>query len=318
MGVRVAIVGGYGPKQSVGAVYRAFQRRGHDVFHVATLPLLDKKPFEADLLFTFKIGHTNIPKGFVNSLKIPYKVFWSFDDPLWIDQNKNPWLAKEHHITLTSCEASIGAYARHGIEAVFMPPAMDLEYYKDWRITRASNHFCSLVCTNLYPTEDFPHQLISRDMLVHKLTFEYGQGFNLYGYGPHVERKPACRGSLEWETTLPRVMESTLVNVNSHVVSNQALYFNERFFQITSTRRAQFVDATMGLPELFGQGGFVFYSSLSELLDKIRYFKSRPKELEAIGAAGFDALQGWTYDNFVSRLELGLEYGTEIQPTFMD
>ena len=110
--MKIAILGGFAPAQSVGAVYRAFRREGHDVVHWPTLPAFDPaRPRERiDLLFTFKIGQAAVPRGWIAALPASVKVLWSFDDPYWISHEDDPWIAREHGIVLTSCAQSVDAY----------------------------------------------------------------------------------------------------------------------------------------------------------------------------------------------------------------
>lgn len=318
--MRVAILGGNGLRQSVGAVARAFQRAGHQVVHIPTLPGLDPEPpVEAfDLLFTFKIGHENIPRGYVRMFRAECKLFWSFDDPLWVDRTSDLWLPSEHDMVLTSCLESTAAYeGKCSAKAYFMPPAMDTEYYRNWREGGVTGYPISFICTNLYRATDFPDNVLSRDWMVKMLYADHGKDFALWGYGPTITSKAAWRGALDWETTLPRVMERSLININNHVIYKRHLYMNERFFQIVSTGRAQFVDRVNGFEDLFGSKVFVYYSSLNELQDKIKFYKEKPALLTEIGQAGLDALKGWTYDAFVKTIIDGLGTGKLEWPTFL-
>lgn len=321
--MKVAILGGYGPRQSVGAVFRAFARAGHEVEHWPTLPDFDRSVARGpvDLLFTFKIGHDRIPRGWCAASHAGAKVFWSFDDPHWIDGESDPWIALEHDIVLTCCAQSVQRYAALGCPAAgFLPPAMDLEFYRDWKDTRsvdaAPDHLVSFFGTNLYARAAYPRAMIDRGEMVDRLTETFGADFALYGYTSAIERKPAYRGAVTWENSLPHLIEGTQMNVNSHVDCSGRLYFNERFFQIASTRRAVFVDAVPGLEELFGASRYLFYRSVDELIDLLRFYRDRPRELAAIGQRGFDALAGWTYDAFVAQVLAAVE-GRAPRPTFL-
>lgn len=321
--MKVAILGGYGPRQSIGAVHRAFERAGHDVVHWATLPGFDAQvPRErVDLLFTFKIGLDHVPRGWIAALDAPAKVFWSFDDPYWILQADDPWIAREHDVVLTSCQQSVGTYAAKGCPcAHFMPPAMDLEYYHDWKETHgieaSPDVLVSLIATNLYPRATFPHTFVDRGEMVDRLTAKFGNRFGLYGYTPVIERKAAFRGVLHWEDSLPRAIEGTQMNLNSHACNQGRLYFNERFFQIASTRRAMFVDRMPGYVELFGEYPYILYSSLDELMDKLLHYRERRDELARIGQHGYDRLAGWTYDAFVAQVLRAID-GLPTRPAFL-
>jgi len=321
--MRIAILGGYAPRQSVGAVFRAFRRAGHQVFHWPTLPdfdlTQDREPI--DMLFSFKIGQDKIPKGWISALQASLKVFWSFDDPHWISMEKNPWFAQEHDIVLTSCQQSIQTYTEKGCPRVhFLPPAMDLEYYRDWKESHAVDALpdvmISFIATNLYPQAHYPNTFVDRSDMVDRVTECFGSDFALYGHTPSIESKPAYRRVLHWENSLPRVIEGTQMNLNTHVQNTDHLYFNERFFQIASTRRAMFVDRMPGYTDLFGEDAFIFLSSLDELIDILEYFRERPTELAKIGQHGFDLLRGWTYDEFVRQVLCAIE-GQTTQPCFV-
>ena len=322
--MRVAILGGYGPRQSVGAVFRAFRRAGHEVVHWPTLPDFDpaaaREP--VDLLFTFKIGCDRLPRGWIAAQDIPARIFWSFDDPHWISREPEPWIAREHGVVLTSCIESIGTYAARGCPvAWFLPPAMDLEYYDDWKATRAidaaPDHLVSFIGTNLYPRAAFPHTFVDRGEMIDRLTDIFGRDFALYGYTPSIEQKAAYRSVVHWESSLPRAIEGTQMNLNTHVENTDRLYFNERFFQIASTRRAMFVDRVPGFADLFGEDSFAFYSSLEELTDKLLHYRDRRAELAAMGQRGFDRIAGWTYDAFVAQVLRAAE-GHSAAPCFLD
>lgn len=314
--MKVVILGGYGPSQSVGAVFRAFQRAGHEVHHWPTLPDLQPGIPDCDLLFTFKIGQDKIPPGFIRSLAVPVKVFWNFDDPHWITHAKVPWLAMEHHLVLSSCQETLSIYRdKSCLRSYFLPPAMDLEYYKHWGECEngdaAYRYLSSFICTNLYKKRDFPNALIDRADLVVRLKTELGDSFNLWGFPP-----PFGHGYLNWETTLPDAIYATLCNINSHCDASRRLYFNERFFQITSTHRAQFVDRVPGFTDIFRDDEFVFYSSADELIEKIRFYEKHPASLAAIGDRGFRRLNMWTYDAFVAEV-LKASEGQEPTPSFL-
>jgi hypothetical protein len=322
--LKIAILGGYAPRQSVGAVFRAFLRAGHDVVHWPTLPTFDPSAASRDrpdLLFTFKIGQENIPRGWVAAANIPVKVFWSFDDPHWISQEADPWIAREHGIVLTSCARSVDVYPGKGCPvAWFLPPAMDLEFYRDWKETRSidapAEHLVSFIGTNLYPRAEFPHTFIDRGEMVDRLTETFGSDFALFGYTAAIERKTAYRGVVHWEHSLPHAIEGTQMNVNSHVDNRERLYFNERFFQIASTRRAMFVDRIPGFVELFGKDRYIFYRSLDELIDLLKFYQVRPRELADIGQRGYDCLSAWTYDAFARQILVAARGGAP-RPTFL-
>ena len=320
MPLNITILGGNGERQSVGAVARAFRRAGHQVNHVCTLPGFFPAPTslgaDVDLLFTFKIGEGNIPAGFIKSLPIKHKVFWNFDDPYWISNTNDPAFAKEHDVTLTSCLQSVDEYRGKGAPWVyFLPPAMDPEYYHGSRLLD-DRHPISFICTNLYKKKDFPDNVLDRSWMVKVLYAKFKNAFNLWGYGREIESKAAWRGRLEWETNLPTVIRTSQININNHCIGNQRLYMNERFCQIIATKRAQFVDRLPGYTEVFGEESFVYYSSLSELEDKITYYMDHPRELDRIGNAGFEAMKGWTYDAFVQEV-LNTMDGKHAFPTFL-
>lgn len=321
--MKIAVLGGYGPGQSVGAVFRAFERAGHDVVHVPTMPEFDERSFPADvdLLFSFKIGLGAVPAGWIRQAAIPAKIFWSFDDPHWIKYHcSNIDWAREHDIVLTSCLASEATYKLKGCRDVFfLPPAMDIEYYRDWRDgERGIDILTSFICTNLYPKREFPDNFVDRTAMIDRLTKTFGTDFHLYGFNPPIEAKPACRGAVSWETTLPEVIRCTKMNIENHAYNRDELYFNERFFQIVSTRRAMFVDRVAGYTDLFGSRdmGFIWYSSLDELVEKLIFFKDKDKLLSDIGSIGFDLMRGWTYDKFVEQVVLAAKCGTP-RPSFM-
>ncbi len=321
--MKIAVLGGYGPTQSVGAVFRALRRAGHQVCHWPTLPTFDagvpREP--VDLLFSFKIGYDHVPRGWIESRKIPVKMLWSFDDPHWIRSVGSPWFANEHNIILTSCQQSVESYRERGCpRAEFLPPAMDLEYYHDWKgkygVDELPGDLVSFFATNLYPRNDFPNTFIDRGEMVDRLTTVFGEAFGLYGHSGAIESKPTYRGVLHWEGTLPRHIEATQMNINTHVENTDYLYFNERFFQIASTRRAMFVDRIPGFTDLFHDDQFVFYSSLQELVDKLQYFRERRRELAEIGQRGFDRMAGWTYDAFVQQV-MDVANGKAATPNFL-
>lgn len=323
--VKIAILGGYGPIQSVGAVKRAFERAGHDVWHVPTLPrfgpnLLDAHGDVPDLLFTFKIGLQHVPLGHIKGMPIKTKVFWSFDDPHWVDTCTNKELnwAREHDLVLTSCQESLEAYKEIGIRACFLPPAMDTEYYKPWQEASAVDlRFCSFICTTLYPPKTFPDNLIDRSKMVDRLTATFGKrDFGLFGYNKEIEAKPAWVGPVTWETTLPQMIQGTRMNINNHLTAKKRLYFNERFFQIVATKRAMFVDRVNGFVELLAPDNFVFYSSLDELCEKLVWYCHRSGLLASIGERGFDRMRGWTYDEFVKQVLIAAE-GGDAKPSFL-
>ncbi len=317
-------MGGYAPRQSVGAVFRAFRRSGHEVVHWPTLPDFDPAALreKVDLLFTFKIGHDNVPRGWIAALGARVKVFWSFDDPHWISGESDPWIVREHDVVLTSCQESVATYAAKDCpSASFLPPAMDLEYYHDWKDTHGVAsiplHRVSFIATNLYPRAHYPHTFVDRGDMVDRLTEIFGGDFALYGYTAPIEAKPAFRSVVHWENSLPRVIEGTQMNLNTHVQNTDALYFNERFFQIAATRRAMFVDRMPGYIECFGGDCYVFYDSLSELVDMLTFYRDRPTELAEIGQRGFERVSGWTYDAFVRQV-LRIADGMQARPNFLD
>jgi len=318
--MKVAILGGYGPSQSVGAVYRAFVRAGHSVVHWPTFPGFSPLDIQADLLFTFKIGLGNVPPGFIKALPIKAKIFWSFDDPNWIDQGKDFAWAAEHDAALTSCYESVAAYRAKGVTTWFLPPAMDTEYYKDWAgdFPADYKYLTSFICTNLYPTRIFPNNFIERSEMIDRLTRTFGDDFALFGFNPEIEAKKACLGQVRWETTLPAAIRATKMNIENHAINHKYLYFNERFFQIAATRRAMFCDRVNGFTELFGASdkAFIWYSSLDELTEKLLFYKEEDAALRIKGQRGFEALEGWTYDEFVKQVLLAAE-GKQAEPTFL-
>lgn len=322
--MKIAILGGYGPSQSVGAVYRAFKRAGHDVWHVPTFPTFSTDDWfswpHPDLLFTFKIGLGNVPKGFIHDIPRTHKVFWSFDDPHWIDQGKDFHWAAEHDVALTSCYESVTAYRAKGLTTWFLPPAMDTEHYRDWKTVLPTPdwHLCSFICTNLYPKRVFPNNFIERSEMIDRLTRTFGKDFALYGFNPEIEAKPRCLGQLKWEDSLPQAIQYTKMNIENHAINNKYLYFNERFFQIAATRRAMFLDRCNGFEELFGRsdGNFIWYSSLDELTEKLIYYKDKDESLLQVGERGYHVLDGWTYDEFVKQVLRAAE-GKQAEPTFL-
>lgn len=315
--MRIAILGGYGPSQSVGAVFRAFQRAGHDVWHVPTFPSFkpEHRAFDADLLFTFKIGLNNVSPGYIASLKVPTKIFWSFDDPHWIKYHATPgevqW-AREHDLCLTSCAESTANYGLRGMKAYFLPPAMDLEVYSPRSPYEKETSLCSFICTNLYPKRVYPDNFLDRGEMIDRLTATFGQDFALYGFNPEIEAKPACRGQVKWEDTLPRAIQATRMNISNHAYNQDVLYFNERFFQIAATGQPMFCDRVSGFTDIFGKDdeNFIWYSSLDELVEKLLHYKDRENDLIATGFRGLDCLGNWTYDTFVRQVIVAAEGGT--------
>jgi hypothetical protein len=311
--MKIAILGGYGPKQSVGAVYRAFQRAGHDVRHVQTFPAFMPWFDDVDLLFTFKIGLGNVPAGYIKNLPIKTKIFWSFDDPHWIKYHASSdevrW-AREHDICLTSCLESVDTYNVQGMKAFFMPPAMDVAVYGHLQV--AERHLTSFICTNLYPRRVYPDNFLDRGEMIDRLTATFGEQFALYGFNPEIEAKPACRGQVQWEDTLPEAIHATRMNISNHAYNKDKLYFNERFFQIVSTGQAMFCDRVSGFTDIFGEDDehFIWYSSLDELVEKLLYYKDRGNDLIATGFRGLDRLGNWTYDAFVRQVLVAAEGGT--------
>jgi hypothetical protein len=324
--MRVAVLGGYGPGQSVGGVFRAFKRAGHEVMHWPTFPdfnpAIVEKAELPDLLFTFKIGLDHVPRGFIKSLKVPTKIFWSFDDPHWIkySKSKSIWHAQEHGIVFTSCRGSIEDYKKQGCpRAYFMPPAMDLEVYNpDLYLRNWEKYLASFICTNLYPISAFPHNFLDRKEMVDRLYAAFGKDFALYGFNRGIADHPACRGQVQWENTLPAAICATRMNIENHAYNSDDLYFNERFFQIVSTRKAMFLDRCSGFTDLFGEEdeNFIWYSSLDELVDRLRFYKEQTALLEEIGQNGFDRLREWTYDKFVKQVMWAAE-GLTPYPSFL-
>lgn len=326
--MKIAVLGGYAPGQSVGAVFRAFQRAGHEVWHWPTFPEFNEELIEnaglPDLLFTFKIGLGNVPQGLIKSLKIPHKVFWSFDDPHWINHailRKEAYWYDEHDIVLTSCAESTVTYGMRGFrgKAHFLPPAMDVHVYDPtpdlWEDEQA---LCSFICTNLYPRKDFPENCIERKDMVDRLHNTFGKDFALYGFNPGIADHPACRGIVHWENSLPLAIRTTRMNINNHAYNRLLYYFNERFFQIVSTRRAMFLDRCAGYNSLFGEVDdcFIWYSTLDELVEKLLFYKDKPEELSLIGHYGYARMRGWTYDEFVKQVMIAAAGGDPV-PAFM-
>lgn len=320
--MKVAILGGYGPTQSIGALHRAFWRAGHQVTHWPTFDAFDKECYRGikpDLLFTFKMGLTQVPRGWIASLDIPVKIFWSFDDPHWSNYHallSERWWPTEHNIVFTSCAGSVKEYTVRGMRAHFMPPAMDLFYYNG--NPRMTKHVTSFICTNFYPPRVYPDNFIDRSEMVDRLTATFGKDFALYGFTRDVEAKPACLGSVKWEDTLPQAIQETRMNINNHAYNKDYLYFNERFFQIASTRKAMFVDRVCGFTDLFGEKDdcFVWYSSLDELTEKLIRYNERTSDLVDIGQRGHDRMRNWTYDEMVKQVLIAADGGVP-KPTFL-
>lgn len=260
----------------------------------ATLP-------EGDILFTWGSCSQKLTPALIASGGFRTRILWSIDDPNWSAQQTRQSIACAHDIVLSSCVGSLPHYRKLGVKrAYFCPPAIDTEHFHPG-LPYSEEHsaLVSFMITNLYPKRIWAGaQLDRRELIEGMRPICLEAGFKLWG-PPALQHLPGYQRFIPWaETAL--VHANTDINLNTNFTCGYDLYFNERFFCIAGTSRAQLLERSAGYERLFKDGVDVIYaSSIPEAQDKIRLYLREPGLLDDIGCSLYEKLRGWTYDTLV-------------------
>lgn len=83
-----------------------------------------------------------------------------------------------------------------------------------------------------------------------------------------------------------RVLESARIGLNLSRRNDYYLYSSDRLAHMAGNGLLVFIDRATGYGELFAEDELVFYSSVDELIDKIRFFKANDAERRRIAERG--------------------------------
>lgn len=115
--------------------------------------------------------------------------------------------------------------------------------------------------------------------------------FGIAVYGPKEWRDVEApgmdyRGEANWATDLPKAINASSINVNvSKLMFGTSVA--PRIFETLACGRFLLSNRNAGIAGLFEDGkDLVFYESLDDLEDKVRYYLDRPEERRAIGEHG--------------------------------
>lgn len=313
---RILLVGMCNPDQSVGAVLRAAGRAGVPIEHY---PLKSRcwdvgkdragtEILEAvgtgrfDLVLFYNSEAKELRPGLVGAIRgsgVPV-FYFSFDDPQRALALVGGEAFLEADAVLTCDALAPAVYRRHGARlVVFHPPAIDPELHR-WAPGPEAPAPAAFVLTAVYRRGKGPTVVrTDRAELLDGLRQAFGAGLLLRGPEQHL-RRWGSSGFLQWEDWSAFV-PTAVCHLNPTADVRGAFYLNERVGQILGCAGFMLADRANRLDELL-EGKAVFFDSIPEALDLVRFYAAHPEEASRIGAAGRAWALRWTYDDWIARV----------------
>jgi len=268
-------------------VYRGAQKPLH-----AERQIVERgRAMRPDVVVVFKgyrSGHQLRPEV-IQQFKPAKTVFWSMDDPWFLDRFTKPrGHAKGYDQVWTCATSAVPAYRAMGIPAVHMVyPAFDEvmwrdegvpEDQKDWDVSWVgSSYRGALDKTGLV---DRAEVAVALDRA----------GMKVGVWGPPAWKETPARHLYQGRVGVNRVHGlycRTRVNLNSHIRPEADGYLNSRCFELLGCGAFMLTDKVPGMERTFDLAKHcVTYRSQAELIVKAKYYVRAAEERAEIAAAG--------------------------------
>jgi len=131
-----------------------------------------------------------------------------------------------------------------------------------------------------------------------RLAFRQLAGFDLRIWGNDWDGETALapflqRAGARIETEeVVRIFNATTINVNLHssvrpgALVGDGDFVNPRTFELAACGAFQLVDSRLLLPELFAEGELALFSTMSELLEAVEFYRAHPEKRAEVAARG--------------------------------
>lgn len=185
-----------------------------------------------------------------------------------------------HVITLFTNMTDVQKMRDLGFRSDFLQVGYDHRYYHNLNLERLNN---IAYCANYYPETGFPLTNYRLEC-VRALKINFPENFNLYGNKwEYADIKSQGKADNNLEATLYN--RSTMALSVSHF--DYSHYFSDRLLRemacgsMVLSHRYQDCDQ-----DFTDEKNIVFFDSAEDLVDKVRFYRSKPELTEKIGVAG--------------------------------
>lgn len=203
-------------------------------------------------------------------------------DPLFEAQNVAAILSKLDVVDatlITSAGEALRPFHRPGKFLGFMPNPVDFS------IERGLNHERLDLAYDLFyacGNENDPRFVCGRDWTSIELISHIArEAPELRILSPGVRGQPQLAGG-----AYQRALESAAIGLNVSKRNDIPLYSSDRIAQIAGNGLATLVDRATGYERLLAEGEFVYFSTIEELVEKLRRLAADPAYRRRVAAAG--------------------------------
>lgn len=244
--------------------------------------------------FIEKIHHFTLQKDSKCLFRAPIHLMYTWDDPFNFTDPDHTNKIKYFDILITCCKQSALDYFSLGKENVeWHPPGFEASshfpIHDDFRQTKWK-YDVSFCLTNLYEYSD--SQLVKRIDIINAVRSIPNIRFAIFGPEFLGQMFPEnYQGQLSYHETNTCFNESC-INLNSHVISNQDGYVNERNILILASGGLMLVDDCKGLKQVFQKNKHcLYYDSSSSLIETIQTVLQNPQEFNTIRSNGYQMVK---------------------------
>jgi len=214
-----------------------------------------------------------------------YTVYWCLDDPFFFDLHGYKHEHTKHYdCILTCCEGLLDRYKQEcGHNNVHvMYPAWDRVMWEDVEVPEEDKVDFTIIGSAY--KKPFSRFAVGRQIL--------RAGMKLEIYGPKdqwdVDEILIRHHKGYWDVQdMDTLYNRTRVNFTSHIRPDGFKYLNSRIFEVLGTGNFLLCDMVQGIDQIFTDGQeLVLFHTLSDLVEKARYYVNNPEERNAIAQRG--------------------------------